>query len=59
MKKYKILILISILTVLTFSLSGCALLQLPIELIKIPLALIKGIVQVANKVPKPPPWVFF
>jgi hypothetical protein len=37
--------------------SGCALLQIPLELIKIPLMLAKEAVKIASKLPRPPPGV--
>jgi hypothetical protein len=41
------------------SLSGCALLQIPAKLIDGTFSLLGKALNLAGKLPKPPPWVFF
>lgn len=42
----------------SLSCSGCSLLKLPGTLVKSSFDLVGKIIGVANKLPKPPPWVF-
>ena len=43
--------------VICLSVSGCSLLQLPLELVKLPFAIAKKAIAFAGKMPKPPPGV--
>ncbi len=47
------------LLVLLFTQSGCALLQLPFQLVGTAVDLAGQALQVADGLPKPPPWMFF
>ncbi|UCD14909.1 MAG: hypothetical protein JSV34_04070 [Candidatus Omnitrophota bacterium] len=38
---------------------GCAILQLPLTVMSFAKNLIGGTLQLLDKLPKPPPWVFF
>jgi len=40
-------------------LNGCALLEVPMTLLKLPFELLGQAVKIAGKLPKPPPGVFF
>lgn len=48
-----------ILVVFCFFQSGCALLTVPLTLVKIPFSLLGKIMSIVDKLPKPPPGVFF
>lgn len=56
MKSKKILAVILLIVVMSFS--GCALIQAPFKMAGSALNLVGKIVGIANKLPKPPPWVF-
>lgn len=56
-KNKYISILICLIIVFTFS--GCSLLQAPFELAKAPFTLLGEILKVVDKLPKPPPGIFF
>jgi predicted aminopeptidase len=59
LKKYYSMFLLIALCVMVMSLSGCALLQIPAQLIDGTFSLLGKILNIANKLPKPPPGVFF
>lgn len=50
---------LAILVVLILSLGGCALLQIPLKMVEAPFSLLSQILKIVDKLPKPPPWVFF
>ena len=51
--------MLAVLLVCCLFLNGCALLKLPLEIVKVPFTLLKQVLKVADKLPKPPPGVFF
>jgi len=52
-------LVVMILIGMCLTMSSCALLQAPVELVKAPLTLIGEVFKLAQKMPKPPPGVFF
>ena len=58
LKDSKIYFLILILMLLVLTQSGCSLLQIPGTIVKGSFSLLGKLIGVANKIPKPPPWVF-
>ena len=51
--------LLMLLLLFCLSLSGCALLQVPLALLEVPLKLLGEVLKIVQKMPMPPPWVFF
>ncbi len=58
MRKSKVFIFVFILFVLVLTQSGCSLLQLPVTVVQGSFSLLGKLIGFANKLPKPPPWVF-
>ena len=51
-------LIVLLLIMMAVGLNGCSLLQIPGQLISGTFSLLKGLLQVADKLPKPPPWMF-
>jgi len=58
LKTSKVFFLIAILFFIVFTQSGCSLLQLPVTVVQGTFSLLGKLIGFANKLPKPPPWVF-
>ncbi|OGX37076.1 MAG: hypothetical protein A3D87_05970 [Omnitrophica WOR_2 bacterium RIFCSPHIGHO2_02_FULL_50_17] len=59
LERGKRIFLVFVLLIFCLTQSGCAILKVPLTLAKVPFSLLGHIMGVVNKLPKPPPWVFF
>ena len=58
-KNHRLGFLLLLLTLLLFTLSGCALLEVPLRVVEGGFSLVSQLLKIADGLPKPPPGVFF